>query len=321
MSAKPRAPVARSVKTPAALAALRGWLGGLDPVTRQRGADYQREGKVVSAWAAADHYVSAEVEGGNLYEVTLFYTRGAWNSSCTCPVGRFCKHACAAGLAWIGAVESGAADRDELTPDPVPTGPDAARPLTIPPVALPPVVTTQPRKAAFREQWAPVLAKKLGRGLTAAEGLQLEALAGLFHEFQDRHRMLFPDTLRKYGFGSLVPAGVYGGPVFGGWWTHDTAPADPWALWQYLAYELERTGGAIPVVFEPMTDTSGIEAAMQASSLRKEIDDWRDELIRGSPEPTGAEREPLPRVAGLRARFSSDGWLYIETRAAEAHIS
>ena len=39
-------------------------------------------------------------------------------------------------------------------------------------------------------------------------------------------------------------------------------PGDPWALWQYIAYDYELHGRPIPEVFRPMTDTRAVHAAI-----------------------------------------------------------
>ena len=105
-----RPPVVRSVRTPAAIEALRTRLDVFEAGTHQRGRDYFQSGAVRKVWSEADHHFKAEVEGGARYVVTGFYTRGDWSFRCTCPVGVDCKHAYAAGLAWIASVESGGRD-------------------------------------------------------------------------------------------------------------------------------------------------------------------------------------------------------------------
>ncbi|HEY9249766.1 MAG TPA: hypothetical protein VIO38_11565, partial [Rariglobus sp.] len=115
MKPRNRQPVVRSVRTPEALEALRARLVSFDPVTRQRGTAYFKSGAVVSVRSEADHLLKAQVAGGSLYTLTWFLTRGEWTSRCSCPVGTGCKHAYAAGLAWIAAVEAG--ERDGRNPD------------------------------------------------------------------------------------------------------------------------------------------------------------------------------------------------------------
>ena len=132
-SSRPRPSVVRTVRTPEALDALRGWLDDFDGGARQRGRDYYQNGAVRKIWSDADHLVKAEVAGGQLYHVTLFNTRGAWTSRCTCPLGQDCKHAYAAGLAWIAAVEAGVRDGR----DPVEAAALAVRPVDFSAVSPP----------------------------------------------------------------------------------------------------------------------------------------------------------------------------------------
>ena len=232
MCAKPRPAIARSVKTPEALAALRAWLATFPERTRERGAEYFAAGAVQSVGANADHFVEARVAGQDVYRLTLFFTRGKWTSRCSCPMIADCKHVHAAALAWIVAVESGTADRDELTPSPPPEAPPPTRPAAFPAMAsLPPKPALSPasikKKPSFREQWTPSITAKLGRPLTEAEGRQLENLATLFAEFSQSHRVLYPDALRRHGFSHLVPRDAqYHTALFPGWWDHATAPAD-----------------------------------------------------------------------------------------------
>ena len=102
----------RSVRTPEALDTMRLWLEDFDSGTRARGHEVFKQGAVQSIRSEADHLLKAEVTGtsASSYGLTLFLTRGTWSSRCACPVGRNCKHAYAAALAWIAAVDSGARD-------------------------------------------------------------------------------------------------------------------------------------------------------------------------------------------------------------------
>ncbi|RXK54440.1 hypothetical protein ESB00_00645 [Oleiharenicola lentus] len=111
MPPNPRQPAVRSVRTPQALTALRGWLGTFPAETREVGGDLYRRKAVKEVWSEADHLVKAEVDiGSELLGITLFLTRGAWTSRCSCPVLDRCEHVYAAGLAWLAAVEAGQLD-------------------------------------------------------------------------------------------------------------------------------------------------------------------------------------------------------------------
>lgn len=322
MAAKPRPPIARSVKTPEAIAALWAWLEAFPTRTRDRGTEYFAAGAVQQVGANADHFVEAKVTGQEVYRLTLFYTRGKWSSRCSCPLGIDCKHVYAAGRAWIAAVESGAADRDELTPSPPPEPPPRARPAAVafpatPPIpaAVPPAAPIPPKKkSSFQEHWSPVIAEKIGRALTAAESRQLSSLAALFAEFSQSHHSLYPDALRRHGLGDLVPRDApHYSPLFAGWWDSATAPADPWALWQYLAYEAQRRGREIPEVFRPMTNTRAVHAALNDLLVQQELETWRRAVAAEKSSPPAS---PVGTVAGLRAHLLPDGSLAIEARAA-----
>ena len=103
-------PAVRTVRTPEAIAKLVARLDSFDAGTRNRGSNYFKKGAVAAVWSEADHLVKATVDGTERYTLTWFYAREDWSCRCSCPVGIDCKHAYAAGFAWIAAVESGARD-------------------------------------------------------------------------------------------------------------------------------------------------------------------------------------------------------------------
>ncbi|MBL9201284.1 MAG: DEAD/DEAH box helicase [Opitutaceae bacterium] len=298
---KPRPIAVRSVQTPEALAALRAWLAELPEHGRDRGRAYFESKQVRRVWAGADHYVEARVLGSELYGVTLFLTRGRWSSRCSCPRKADCKHAYAAGVAWIAEVES---------PAPVGVAPAAAEPSPAPGAAAPPA------KPVFVEKWGPVLAKKLGRVLTPAELNLLGNLAALFAEFTASHGTLYPGTLLRHGFEHTpAPGAPLYAPAFAGWWDRASAPADPWALWQFIAHDYELAGRAIPEIFRPLTDTSAIPAAIEHNLVQKELAAWQRALADTGETAAPASAHPaLADVTGLRARVRPEGGLAIEVR-------
>jgi superfamily II DNA or RNA helicase len=312
MPPRGRGPIVRSVQTSDALAALRTWLQTLPTRSRERGAIYYQNKHVQKVWAGADHYVEARVMGQELYSVTLFLTRGKWSSRCTCPRTSDCKHVYAAGLAWIAEAEAPAPDptrRVEEVPPPAADEPAVA--LTTR------ALTTAPDKISFRAQWSPVIGKKLGRALTEAEGNLLENLAALFADFVQAHGTLYPGTLLRHGFEHTPPrsAPLYA-PAFAGWWDHTTAPADPWALWQYIAYDYELAGRAIPEALRPLTNTAGIRAAIEDHLLKSDLAAWKRALAATDDSASAPRTHPATvDVAGLRARVRPEGGLVIETRA------
>jgi hypothetical protein len=314
--AKPRLPNIRSVQTPEALIALRKWLDTFRPHVRERGEAAWKQRRVEGVRAPADHFVQARVTDEEPYGVTLFYTRGQWSGQCGCPARVQCLHAFATGRAWIETVDSGSLAAPSLdTPAPAPA------PTPVAP-APDPVATfaAVPEKEAFRARWAPVLAKKLGRPLTAAEQNRLENLAALFGDFARAHGTLYPGTLLRHGFEYEPPprAPLYA-PAFAGWWDHGTAPADPWALWQYIAYDNELAGRPIPEAFLPLTDTAAVRTAITERLVKNDLAAWKRALA--APEEAAGPVPTHPAtmdLTGLRARVRPEGGLVIETRSGPA---
>lgn len=318
MSAKFRAPVLRAVRTPEALSALRRWLDLLPGRVRERGEEYYRGGRVEAVRSGADHFCEARVRGGERYAVTLFFTRGSWSSTCTCPVGADCKHAYAAGVAWLAQVASGEPDGA----DPALAAAAAARRAedvaarTAAPARSP--EPAPPEEGSFRRQWAPVLEAKLGRPLTAAEGDQLESLAALFAEFQLANGRLYPGALLRHGFDYTAPRGapLYA-PAYVGWWDDATAPADPWALWQFIAYDYELSARPIPELFQPLTHTAALRAIIAARVAEHELAAWQRALAAAEASvSSGAIAPAAAAIDGIRARIRPDGLVVVELRAA-----
>jgi superfamily II DNA or RNA helicase len=71
-----------------------------DGLSYLRGATYWQEGRVES-YTVVDDAVDGVVQGGDRYHVRLSTDSGMLTASCTCPVGVFCKHAVAVGLAYL----------------------------------------------------------------------------------------------------------------------------------------------------------------------------------------------------------------------------
>ena len=310
MSPKARPPVIRSIKKPEALSALRTWLSKLREPVREEGEAFYREGKVKRIGSDADHYVEASVQDEELHAVTLFLTRGAWSSKCNCDVRVDCKHAYAAGRAWLDTASSGGHDGADPTVISATPAPPPHPPLTrLAPIGL-------PKKATFASQWSPIVAQKLGRPLTEAEEQRLTDLASLFNEFVHSRGVIFPGALLRHGFEHTPPPGtpLYT-PAFPGWWDRTNAPEDPWALWQFIAYDYELAGRAIPEVFRPLTDTKAISAVIHERLMQHELTTWRKALSAPSEASPATRTNPVAGLVGLRARVSSEGGLIIEQRA------
>ena len=300
------------VRSPAALTALDGWLATFPAGIRRKGREDYERGLVVAAWSEAEHYFEATVEGSTqVDDVTLFLTRGIWSSQCTCPAGTNCRHTVAAGLRWIASRGENFNEGDVGTLDEsgaLKKKPAAASSKPVRPTA---------KKVSFREEWEPIIAAKLGRPLTEPEGRRLGQLAAMFGEFFQNHRSLYADTMRRHGFGEFLAANMHlYMPLYQGWWDHDTAPADPWALWQYIAFDAERMGRAIPEVFLPMTDTSAVRALLDDRLLQEELSRWRQALAAPDPFSSQVRPSPVSDIGNLRGRINPEGQLQIEVRAA-----
>ncbi|MBK9992019.1 MAG: DEAD/DEAH box helicase [Verrucomicrobia bacterium] len=322
MSAKHRSSALRSVRTPEALTALQVWLDALATPAREQGEDYFQRKCVHEVRAKADHYVAAVVEGQLPYNVTLFFTRGRWTSKCSCPTGSDCKHAYAAGQAWLAFVAGGKPDGVDPTKIETTGTEESALKLSPthfwqPPAAIAPVVSS----VSFRERWSPVLAKSLGRTLSEAEGVQLDELAALYNEFAQAHGTLYPGALLRHGFEYTPPEdAALHTPAFLGWWDQVSAPADPWALWQFIAYAYELAGRPIPEVLQPLTRTDGLKALIEDRLVKHELAAWHRVLTTADTATTSSPQHPATvDITGLRARIRSDGGVNIETRTSPSN--
>ena len=303
MSAKFRSPILRSVRTPGALAALRTWLASLPDPVRTHGDDLHTRGLVKHLRAAADHYVEAKVGADTPCSTTLFYTRERWSSHCSCDETTPCSHAHATGLAWLAHVASGA--------------PEGVDPASISATAPPRDPDPEPPALTFRQQWTPVIASKLGRVLTETETRQLDQLDALFAEYVRANHTVYPGALLRHGFDYLpAPGAPLYKPAYSGWWTDASAPRDPWALWQHIAYDYELHERPIPEVFRPMTNTATIRATIEQRLSDHELAAWRRALSAFDESPTTLTHPALSDVTGLRARIAPTGGLIIEFRSS-----
>ncbi len=303
-----------AVRTPAALDTLRGWLALPDPTTRRRGEEHHRKGRVIAAWAEPDNNVEADIEDRALVSVSLHFAGGGWSSRCTCGAESACSHAVAAGLAWIGCAGVDFDIDKEFPDDPdddfvIPTPPHWATPLKSPSATW---------KKSFRDEWSPLLAEKLGRSLTGAEAAQLGQLSSIFHEFKTYYGRLYAHSLARHGFPASAEAVDANGAAYADWFEPDHPPADPWALWQYIAYDWERSGREIPAAFRPMTDTAELARRLEQHLLAREIDVWRRSLNpAATPMSTDYtnSRPPVAQPAGLRLRLAEKGSFHLEVQA------
>ncbi|MFI5337305.1 MAG: SWIM zinc finger domain-containing protein, partial [Opitutales bacterium] len=305
-------PDATSPASPPALAALCGWLDVMAEGTATRGRSYFKAGRVRSLHLDGEA-VTAEVHGSRLYTTSLHWEHGRWSSECSCPMETDCKHAYAAGLAWVRKFDRNSA---VLPPrgSPLPTIPGVSTGTALfGSHLLPPS-----RKPAFREQWAPVLAQKLGRPLTGDEVHQLGQLSAVYHDFKGHYERLFAYTLVQHGFPASPGAVDASGIAYADWIDRDHPPADPWALWQYIALDWERAGRTLPEAFRPQTDTAALARRLAERLAAREIETWRRALDPEPIRPPGAYQSARVRTelpADLRLRLDPAGDFLLEVRA------
>jgi hypothetical protein len=266
--------VPSTVDSPDALSSLQAHLGSFDRETLHRGQAYFRGGRVGAVTRVDDQTVTAEVRGSRLYRIELRREGVDWQNSCTCPVGRNCKHVAATGAHWLGKL---AAVKRATAP--------AFRPTTAPAGA-------EWQRGAFRAKWEPVLVKKLGRNLTSDEGVFLNKLSQLFHNYQLSGRVSSVD-IGKLGLATNESRRAPYESAYSGWLPE--APSDPLELWQCIAYDIESSGLVVPEFMRSITDTSSVRDSMQNRQRGESIKRWNDRFDRLLAAPAAA----APAQAGL----------------------
>jgi len=279
-----------------ALQALRDTIAGFDGGTRQRGRAYYKDNAIIELYLD-DDVVTASVHGSEDYTTTLAWDDDEWLCECSCPVGFNCKHIYAVAQAWIDKCEG-----------------SALRQVSAIEAAL---TTTKGQKTSFRQQWTPVIAEKIGRPLTEEEGALLGQLSALFNELQNRGGSVSEYSVHRHGFSATdePPGSEYWKPAYEDWWSYNNPPADPWAFWQFIAYDWERHGRTIPEAFRAMTDTGKVRAALEQRLTERELGHWRTALA-SQAVPAGplSPDDILGENPTLRLRIDALGVAMLETR-------
>ncbi|MDQ5979513.1 MAG: hypothetical protein QG602_2487 [Verrucomicrobiota bacterium] len=311
-------PYATGPASSIALADLSEWLDDCDSETAYRGRECFKQGHVRNLRLDGIEII-ADVHGSRPYETRLFWDGDGWDSVCSCPVEVDCIHAHAVGLAWVRQHDRNSA---------------SLPPRGSPPPAIPGVTTgaallaqqadpvapgDKKKKSSFREEWGHKLAEKLGRAITLDEAHLLGQLSALFHDFKSHPGWLSAHSLTKHGFPVSAEALGGGSAAFSGWLDPAHPPADPWALWQYIAFDWERSGRPIPEIFRPQTDTAPLAARLERQLLARELEDWNRALaLRPGADPVyGYQvRAPFEPPADIRLRLDSSEGFLLEVRSA-----
>ena len=280
-------------RTSSALRNLVAWVDEFPQAFRSIGADLHRNHHVVELDGSVDHLVQGLVhdEEGD-FEVALFCTQGRWSSGCQCEDAPECPHSAAVALAWL-AKHAGTLAEDPAKP------------------------REKPRP--FAEVHGPIVAEKLARPLRAEETRALTNLEQLHGEVLRRHGRLIQSSLHFYGFGWFTDKPPSDWEIaLEGWWNPTQPPATPLDLWQYLAYDLERRGAAIPEVYRPLTDTGAVRARLEGRLLEQSLNRWQFALQQALEPAESSSRdsgsEPLDGVRGLRVIVQQDGLMKLQTR-------
>jgi len=243
--------------------------------------------------------INGDVESdGEIFEPSLYWQFKCWSNGCSCDADIRCQHVYAIGFAWLKECKF--------------VLPSSPANLTTAAALAPPAK----KKLSFREEWTPVLEQKLGRKLSESEAHSLGRLSSLFASFKS-YGQLTPYLMKQHEFAHADRAAPlangydynygYGGLVYADWWDPQRPPADPWALWQYIAYDWERAGWPIPEVFRPMTDTAKVHALLEDRLVQRELEVWRQTFRATTEIPaTRSSTSESAKLADvrLRANFS-----------------
>ncbi len=279
-----------------ALDCLRATIAGFEGGMRERGHRYFKSG-TVRGLSDTKGVLTASVKGSQNYTTTLIWAAGEWSTECTCPVAFDCKHTYATALAWLERCENKTHRKNPIVTAVAPFG--------------------RYQKHTFSQQWTPILVAKIGRPLSDAEEAMLDQLCALFNELRNNGGVLSKYAVHRQGFAAIdePPASNFGQPAFEGWWSYNHPPADPWALWQFIAYDWERHGRIIPEAFRVMTDTGKVRAALDSRLSERELSRWRQALA-SQTVTTGrtSTDDGLGEQPDLRLRIDARGIATLETR-------
>lgn len=250
---------------PVPLAALADYLDSFDPGTKNRGKSYFKAGRVVD-FAVAGPVVRAVVQGSFDYDVELEWSDYEWVSVCSCPMEGDCKHAYAAGLAWLRRHDTKSAAGTPVRVDATP-----APALQIKP-------GEQPLVDAFT--------RATGH---APDRKQLAWLRNLAALHRSVSRLSDHDRGYGYGYGygwfdqqaliNLAPANArhrliadYRNP-FEDWWPRP--PATPLELWPFVALLFTEHDIPLPDFTAPFNAIGQAKAARMQVRREKELAAWR----------------------------------------------
>ena len=227
-----------------------------------RGEKYWRQNRVVKLSRGEDeNHIYATVRGTESYQVSLYFSGGTWEGTCSCMAGQDCKHCAAAMLEVLDQAQK----RKPVTSKPAEKSTAGALSKAAAKVAK---YSAPP--APKPESFSSVLRGKLGRTLSHDEQRAASAVDDLYN----RHRGA-----------KLVAENVFD-PIRGthaSWsWNSiiawPTAPHTPWETWLYVAALFRRKEWNCPPALMEVTDWVEVREKIGAWERTLEIEKWNDWL-------------------------------------------
>jgi superfamily II DNA or RNA helicase len=242
------------------VSALQRALQRFDGKTMQRGQRYFANRNVREV-SVTDGLIQGVVEGTETYDTTWAYEDGSWESSCTCPVEHFCKHAFAVALAALATMDGE-------------------------PVQVRGAKKQKPKGTSFKDE----IAGKIGRRLSIQDKAIADRIERLHREIvRERRTYLYSTDLDRLGLRIRISKNSWEHiKVMEGWWI--SPPDSPLAFWQFLAFFLEESQKEIPGFLRPLTDTSIVVQRVRELGRKKEVEKW-EKIFQWVAEP----EEPAPR--------------------------
>jgi hypothetical protein len=251
--------------------AAKAFLQSFDSPTQTRGKQAHANGAIrnLSCAVAGSHY-TAKAHGSQIYDTSLFYEDGYWESECSCPVGIDCKHAYAAMLALLDL------------PDPV-----LFSKLSPVPVAA----------VAGLEQ---KLADALQRKLRPPERHFTKKIHDLFVQCRATGAITGWEV-QSLGLGSF-------GNTWERLSLWPAFPKDELDFWIYLAYAFTERRIPIPEFMQAITDFGRIENVMRDWKRQIAITRWQRQLQDIALRPTATGSGAIDFRLRLGAQEASLEW-------------
>ena len=216
-----------------------------------RGEKYWRQHRVFKVSRGEDdNHVYATVQGTEPYQVSLYFSNGAWAGTCSCMAREDCKHCCAAMLAVLDQAKNAPAGKP-------------AKPTK-------PVAEPSPAASTASAKFAALIRARLGRNLSTEEQRAASAVDDLFTKYRDA-KMVSENNFDR----------IRGTQALWSWnsvevWPRN--PRTPWETWLYVAALIRRKGWNCPPAFLEATPWGEVETFVGGWERQMRIEKWQDWL-------------------------------------------